>query len=148
LTPANSTNPLGKPHMVLATITDQFGNPQADMLVSFTIGSGPNSGAVGTCGPAACRSDSNGEVTFTYFGSGGVGVDSIVACVDNQAGQPVCSSPATKEWLAYRFRDVRRPPEINEGMDLCGTGHGAITFNGTAGPAGDTWITVYETIPS
>jgi hypothetical protein len=42
------------------------------------------------------------------------------------------------------FRDVRRPGDINIGPDLGGTGHQAINFTGAAGPAGDTWITVYD----
>jgi hypothetical protein len=46
------------------------------------------------------------------------------------------------------FRDVRRPPDINQGADLGGTGHQAINFTGSSGSAGDTWITVYDATPA
>jgi hypothetical protein len=46
------------------------------------------------------------------------------------------------------FRDVRRVGDINVGSDLCGTGHQALNFTGGAGPASDTWITVYDPAPN
>jgi hypothetical protein len=46
------------------------------------------------------------------------------------------------------FRDVRRASDINAGADLGGTGQAAINFTGTAGPAGDAWITVYDATPA
>jgi hypothetical protein len=45
------------------------------------------------------------------------------------------------------FRDVRRPADINVGLDLGGTGHTAFNLTGSAGAGGDTWITVYDTTP-
>jgi hypothetical protein len=46
------------------------------------------------------------------------------------------------------FRDVRRPPDINVGLDLGGTGHTAMNFTGSTGSGGDTWITVYDATPA
>lgn len=46
------------------------------------------------------------------------------------------------------FQDVRRANDITIGLDLGGTGHQALNFGGTAGAAGDTWITVYDPEPS
>jgi len=46
------------------------------------------------------------------------------------------------------FRDVRRPNDINIGLDLGGTGHQALNFTGNAGAAGDAWITVYDPAPT
>jgi hypothetical protein len=46
------------------------------------------------------------------------------------------------------FRDVRRPPDINPGPDLGGTGQTAMNFTGTAGGSGDTWMTVYDSTPA
>jgi len=43
------------------------------------------------------------------------------------------------------FRDVRNTHTV--GPDLCGTGHASINFTGSAGSAGDTWITVYDATP-
>ena len=42
------------------------------------------------------------------------------------------------------FRDVRRSTEIGVGSDLGDTHHEALNFTGSAGAAGDTWITVYD----
>jgi hypothetical protein len=46
------------------------------------------------------------------------------------------------------FRDVRRPNDINIGLDLGGTVHQALNFTGNAGAAGDSWITVYDPAPN
>src|SRR5262249_18135523 len=46
------------------------------------------------------------------------------------------------------FRDVRRAGDINAGVDLGGTGHSALNFTGSAGSAGDTWLTMYDETPN
>jgi len=64
--------------------------------------------------------------------------------------QATAGSPGTIEASAIPcvpltdFRDVRRPNEVTIGPDLGGTGHQALNFKGSAGAAGDTWITVYN----
>ena len=49
------------------------------------------------------------------------------------------------------FRDIGptlRQQEINRGLDLGGTGHTALNFVGTAGPAGSNSVTLYDTDPT
>jgi hypothetical protein len=43
------------------------------------------------------------------------------------------------------FRDIRREFQINFGPDFGGTYHDSVNFSGSAGAAGDTWITAYDT---
>lgn len=94
LTPHNSTNEVGQTHTVTAKLTDLLGNPQPNISVTFSIISGPNSpfNASGT-------TNASGQATFTYTGTGGVGIDEIRACFNNQASQVVCSQIVTKEWI-------------------------------------------------
>jgi hypothetical protein len=56
---------------------------------------------------------------------------------------PFLTSPAT----CAALRSVRRGDDITVGSDLGGTGQLAMNFTGGAGPAGDTWIAVYDETP-
>jgi hypothetical protein len=99
LTPMSAALSVGESHTVTATLTDLLGNPQTNIQVTFSVDSGPNAGAVGTCSPNSdCTTDANGQVNFTYTGSGGVGTDQIKGCFTNQANQAICSQPVTVEW--------------------------------------------------
>src|SRR5262249_48150812 len=103
LDPLSATNPVGTDHTVTATLTHSGGSsdveggvpptpapgptPVVDELIGFMITAGPNMGATGTCDPANCRTDSNGQVKFTYHDAGGAGDDSILAFDDkNESG--------------------------------------------------------------
>jgi hypothetical protein len=44
------------------------------------------------------------------------------------------------------FRDVRKTHLV--GPDVCGTGHAALNFTGSAGAAGEAWIAVYDQTPA
>jgi uncharacterized protein (TIGR03437 family) len=94
LTPATATSATGTQHTVTAKVTDANSVAQANVTVTFTILSGPNAGATGVCSPSTCKTDSSGQVSFTYTGSGGAGTDSIKACVSTTVtGQACCSTP-------------------------------------------------------
>jgi len=100
LAPQFDTNDVGDNHTVTATLTDPLGNPQSGILVTFTILSGPNAGAGGTCSPNAdCTSDASGQVSFTYTGSAGPGIDEIEACFVDDQQVVQCSQIAEKEWI-------------------------------------------------
>lgn len=98
LTPASATNPVGSSHTVTATVL-KGGSPEAGKTVTFSIDSGPNVGATGTCSPITCATDVNGQVTFTYADSGGAGTDSISATFVDDAGA-LEKATATKTWVA------------------------------------------------
>ena len=106
LNPPSATNPVGTSHTVTARLTDQLGNPLPGRSVTFQVVSGPNAGAGGTCNPASCMSDANGEVRFTYISGGATGTDTIQACFTNNAGQQQCSQQVTKTWAPAGPTDV------------------------------------------
>jgi hypothetical protein len=128
LTPQSDTNPVGTAHTVTATTTDLFGDPVEGNTITFTVTAGPNSGASGTCSPSAgCITGANGQVSFSYSGSGGAGTDTIVACFDsNQLETRLCSQPASKTWVTVA------PPSGAE------VGPPAATRTATAVPATPT----------
>jgi hypothetical protein len=85
LEPPFESNELGEDntHTVTATV---LGDPSqvAGYLFDFTI-DGQNAGTTGVCDPADCRTDANGEVTFTYevpVEPDSLGLDTITAAVD------------------------------------------------------------------
>jgi Big-like domain-containing protein len=132
LAPQQATNPVGTPHTVTATVTDQAGNPRANVLVTFQV-TGANAGAGGTCNPPSCQTDANGQVTFTYTGTT-AGQDSITACFTPQGGgNPVCSSPATKTWT-----QAQPPPgagcKVTGGGQITAANGDKANFGGNAHP--------------
>lgn len=103
LTPPTATNNLSLSqltHTVTASLKDLTGTPEPNILVSFSVVSGPNAGASGTCSTdISCHTDSNGEVSFTYTSNGTVGTDTIRACYTDSTGAQQCSQDVTKEWV-------------------------------------------------
>jgi hypothetical protein len=99
LTPATATNELGSDdtHTVTATVSGEPGKVEG-WPVSFAV-TGQNAGATGTCVPAACTTDSDGEVTFTYtvpVAPSSLGTDDITATVEINDEQG--SLTVEKEW--------------------------------------------------
>ena len=102
LDPPTATNNVGTDHTVTATVSGAGPGWQ----VAFAVTSGPNTGASFTCSANAnCTTDANLEVSGTYTGDGGVGQDTIEACLQiinglsaNVVGQPSCDT-ATKDWV-------------------------------------------------
>lgn len=95
LTPTTATNPVNTDHTVTAHVT-QGGTPASGFLVTFSV-TGQNAGATGTCVPASCVSDANGNVTFTYHDSNGAGTDTIKASFTDASGS-LQSATASKTW--------------------------------------------------
>ena len=139
LTPLEAENEVGEEHTVTATVTDVGGVPQAGFLVTFTVLSGPNAGATGTCDPADCTSDANGQVTFTYTGSGGVGTDEIVACLPHDMREEICSQVVTKTWVITNLPPVALCQDVFVAADGNHEGHAAPedVDNGSSDPNGD-----------
>lgn len=98
VSPEAATNPVGTDHTVTGLIVDQDGNPVIGTVVTFTVVSGPNAGQTDTA-----TTDTNGEASFTYTGSGGVGTDEVVATFTDSSGNTMSSNPVQKEW-------TNRPP--------------------------------------
>ena len=101
LTPPTDENFVGDDHTVTATVTAGT-DPLPDVLVSFTVTSGPNAGEASEPGEctanADCTTDAGGQVSWTYSGSGGVGTDDIEACFVDEDGNVKCAR-AAKDWV-------------------------------------------------
>lgn len=101
LNPPTATNEIGTTHTVTATVT-QGGQPVANVLINFSVTSGPNAGQMSDPGECAtdpnCNTDSAGQTSWTYTGNGGVGTDVIIACFADAKGQKRCAK-ALKEWV-------------------------------------------------
>ncbi len=91
LTPADETNPVGTPHTVTATLTDENGTPVSGATIQFNV-----TGAHTTGGPGV--TNASGEATFTYTGAN-LGDDTITACYDQDAdGAGEATASAVKHW--------------------------------------------------
>jgi hypothetical protein len=93
LGPPTATNNIGTPHTVCATIATNV-VPRTNVLVTFTISSGPNSVT-----NYSTVTDANGVACFTYTGNGGLGVDYITASYMNNLDQVITSGTVTKLWV-------------------------------------------------
>jgi hypothetical protein len=96
ITPLDATNPVGTSHTVTAHVTSG-GAPLPGQVVTFTV-TGQNAGAVGTCAPAGCVTDANGDVSFTYTDANGAGDDTIKASFTDATGS-LQSATAQKHWI-------------------------------------------------
>jgi hypothetical protein len=97
LDPPTAENLVGTDHTVAATIS---GAPPGATGVTFTVTSGPNTGATFTCSVNAdCTTDGSNQVSGTYTGDGGVGQDTIEACIQLIGVQAPPCDQATKDWV-------------------------------------------------
>jgi len=96
LAPPTATNATGTQHTVTATVLDNL-SPSVSNPVVFRVISGPNLGQAsnssGECSPIDCRTDTNGQVSWTYTGSA-PGTDRITASISGLE-----SIPVEKIWL-------------------------------------------------
>ena len=104
LAPLDATNPLGTPHTVTATVTDECLEPLVEREVTFEVLSGPHMGLGGTD-----MTDSNGQATFTYVGST-AGVDSLAASFINSQEVEQWSNQVGKEWVGAGCTVTCDPP--------------------------------------
>lgn len=96
ISPLDATNPAGTDHTVTAHVT-LADAPAPGQTVSFTV-TGQNAGASGTCVPAGCVTDANGDVSFTYHDGNGAGDDTIIASFTGPGGTTEQAS-AAKHWV-------------------------------------------------
>jgi hypothetical protein len=93
LSPSGVTNPVGTDHTVTAFAQSSNNQPVPGATISFSVLSGPNTGASGTCDPAGCVTGQDGKVKFTYHDTNGAGTDTIQAFIGQQG-----SNQVTKIW--------------------------------------------------
>jgi hypothetical protein len=124
VSPLDSTNPTGTSHTVTANVHVVGGTPPVvGQLVTFTV-TGQNAGATGVCAPADCKSDVNGDVSFTYTDGAGAGDDTIKASFTDGAGS-LQTATAQKHWASVTHHLT---------VSKAGTGTGTVT----SAPAGIT----------
>ena len=103
VSPLNDSGPAGTSHTVTAQLLD--GTTRAPVVgakLGFGITSGPNAGAHGSCVPATCLTDANGQVAFTYKSNGTLGSDSIQAFDDaNSNGVADVGEPQTTAGMTW-----------------------------------------------
>ena len=99
LSPNSATNPVGTNHTVTAFAQSSGNQPIPGATISFSILSGPNMGAGGTCVPAGCVTGADGKVSFTYHDGGGLGMDTIQAFIGTLG-----SNQVTKTWVVPTFK--------------------------------------------
>jgi len=93
LSPTGVTNPIGTDHTVTAFAQSSNNQPVPGATISFSVLTGPNAGATGTCNPAGCVTGQDGKVNFTYHDTNGGGTDTIQAFIGQQG-----SNQVTKIW--------------------------------------------------
>jgi len=97
VSPLTGTGPVDTTHTITATVRSvAAGTPLVGQLVSFSV-SGVNAGATGTCVPADCKSNSAGQVTFTYTGTN-AGLDTITASF--MCNPAIHTATSDMTWLA------------------------------------------------
>jgi len=122
LTPPTATNPTGSNHTVTATVASG-GTGVSGILVTFSITSGPDMGASGTCSAdATCHTDTNGHVSFTYLNNGTGGTDTIQACFTDKQGNQHCAT-AAKAWIVVEQPITAQGATFSatEGLSFSGT---------------------------
>lgn len=138
LTPASATNPVGTDHTVTATAT-RSGAPQAGVVATFNVVSGPNLGTTGNATTAA-----DGTAAFTYS-SATTGTDTIRAsAVDGET--TVTSNDVTKTWTEatganLSITSTTAPPLVTVGGQALTT----VTASNT-GEAAATGVVVTSTL--
>jgi hypothetical protein len=120
LSPASATNPAGptSSHTVTATVLRGTSppTPVVGTKVTFRVESGPNAGQTFTG-----LTDNNGQVSWTYFDTGGVGMDSISATFVDDLGATE-KATATKTWVSSEQNITASPNSFSatEGQAFVG----------------------------
>jgi hypothetical protein len=169
LAPPPSTIAAGGSVTLTATVASS-GSPEANVAVSFSVDSGPNTGKTGSG-----TTNSSGQTTFTYPDTGGAGTDSVSATfvtggatekatasvIWGGSGGPhatslVYTGPTTGTYLApeklsAKLTDTSTSPATPLGSKLVtftiGSGSGAVTCSGTTTSAGVASCTVTPPFP-
>jgi Bacterial Ig-like domain (group 1) len=121
LSPATAVNPVGTSHTVTASVSTATGDPVSGTTVLFTV-----EGAVTAEGE--CRTNQEGECTFTFAGPTFPGLATITGCADsNGNGQADPAEPcgeATKEYIL----PVSTPGKTTGGGQILHVDGAGVTF--------------------
>ena len=120
------------------TVTAILLIPEQDVLVTFEVTSGPNVGLVsipgtGECSPNDCKTDSNGQVSWTYS-SLLVGVDVIVASYTDTFDQVLGSNDVLKAWLGISEFIILSPTTATNNIKTNHTVTATVEIDGVLSP--------------
>jgi hypothetical protein len=103
LSPLSDSASVGGSHTITAQLLDgSTALPVGGAKIGFSVVSGPNAGASGTCAPTTCLTDSAGHVSFTYHSNGQTGTDTIEAFYDlNGNGGADVGEPQTTAGMQW-----------------------------------------------
>jgi hypothetical protein len=156
-TPKTATNVINTDHTVTATVTLNS-SPLSGATVVFNVTSGPNMGQ-----SATPTTDVNGQATFTYTGTGGVGTDAISACIFTLPtaarvllGVPLACDNVTKDWISPSPTPSATASASPTKAAVAGTASPTPTFAapaalpptgaGSGGMSGFPWVIVAVTV--
>jgi hypothetical protein len=152
LSPLSSTATTGGSDTVTAQLLDGTTRaPVTGAMIGFKVTSGPDTGVSGTCGPATCLTDANGQVSFTFKNSGTAGSDSIQAFYDMNGngaadvGEPQTTAGTTWTVPTATLRYVALGDSIPYGHGLANPGK--TTQDGlppNQGPSTSAWPEVVD----
>jgi uncharacterized repeat protein (TIGR01451 family) len=145
LSPATATNDAGTQHTVTANVASD-GAGVGGVAVAFSVVSGPNAGASGTCSvDSTCPTDASGNVSFTYTSNGAAGTDLIQACFTDGGGIQHCAT-ATKTWVVVADLSITKSGAPDP--SLVG---GTLTYTLSVtnhGPSTATGVTLTDPLPA
>jgi hypothetical protein len=136
LTPESAIGLVNLTHSLQATIEGD--HPLEDVAVTFEVTTGPNHGT-----SAIVMTDATGRAAFSYAGTGGEGLDEVMASFVSSDGRTIVSSIAQKRWVIPRVQTLIVPSPLTGG---CQTGKGTITLEYPAPPDGVT-VSLSTTTP-
>jgi hypothetical protein len=136
LTPPTQTHEGGATATVTAKVTNIEGAPVEGQEVAFEVVSGPNAGKSGTG-----KTDSAGEVPFSYVGSSTPGTDKVVASFIDSLSHKHTSEPVEVIWEDQKISAAGEKLSGTEGLPTSGT-VATFTDPDTSAVAGDYEATI------
>ena len=134
ITPESAINRVNTSHSLQATVEGD--HPLENVAVTFEVTTGPNSGT-----SAIVMTDATGRAAFTYVGTGGEGLDEVMASFVSSDGRTVISNIALKRWVIPRVQTLIVPSLLTGG---CQTGNATVTLEYPA-PSGGVTVSLSTT---
>ncbi len=141
LSPSSGDNPVGTPHTVTTTLSDQNG-PVSGAHILFTVSGANTATGSGT-------TDASGNASFTYVGTN-AGNDTITACYDKN-NNGTCDPDETTATATKHWRIVNADISVTKSGPAFAQSGGSITYVVTVhngGPANATNVTVNDPLPA
>lgn len=129
LSPLDASADVNEQHTVTALLLDgATREPIVGAKIGFSVITGPNKGSGGSCVPATCLSDGDGQVAFSYTSNGTTGTDSIQTFYDvNDNGEADVGEPQTTASVTWTAAPAPQPAECDRPLAIGVRGSGETT---------------------